>query len=1313
DVLSNIVWRLNGIYKSEDKIVSFLESLDEYWSGKPYDEDKPVPQKNFRLLRKMVLYRLKKLEKCDYIYKHIDSDPYWDFWAYYLEDCALTSKLIALAEKYPYQTRYLHIFLRRATKNNTLMDYADAPRNSSAAEDSFSILLRSAETQYWASRFEDALPVYKKLQKLRPDWTYLRLRIAELSRSLGDTATAIENFSYLITTHPENDEWLTRLGDICEQSGHPADSIWSLKIYDNPLDRDFWGDLAAVHWDYLRYDKGEKILKDARKYFGDEKLFAKELGALYDWQERYDDALTQYLIALETADRWDADRISDFIEKLFKHTKNPRKYRKKFEQAITPALSSPMVLEIFVEKFTEYGDTSTVIGKLSELAKNGRDKDVLETVAQLSEELGQDKIAVKAYERAFDISKDIQYLISAAEMSEEDGDISQAEEIWRKIAERDENYLLSAGSFLLRNEKYSAAEKVFSKIVERKPEDVYAISNLALSLTKLGKNKKARELLTEKIEIFKNLAKSGGKNYNFAIKTLRKTLAETYFDDEPNSALAAYERLLNRYPTDVNILRDVWLFAREKNLTQKLIKYYRDVERDAQKNYRWDMVLYHLFRWEHDAESAKIYLKKACDNEPQMASLWRTRFGLDFATSDFEDAEYSLKNLKKLDAANDEIFVNFYLATGKIDSAVHIIARPTREHYRSAYTFYDISQKLMQRGLFDYARKYLEEGKNYAQHNDLLIYMHYSKIYELEENPQEAVNYLSAGLSAAIQKNLYWQKDQYIEKTARLLSQWHYIEDALEDVRSKAQTSTHAQELLIKLYRYGGDVVNYAKMLEENEPEKAIKVLAQAGEYEALAEICRTNNLNSIVNSRQIQIDELTNCAVARWKTGEKNRSKRMLKSAPEISPQNPYLYLTVAKSFLAVGDFENAKKFAITAEKLKKYPDARFQRAIAKIFLEEGDTTAAIDNLMKTTVEDRENPALWRIKMLVEIGRRSEAKQLFEKRLAYTIKNMQQDYYYYRDEEDEDDFFAMNEMWDFLEEKYRRLEAAAKNDWDKKEYKKLLAKYTLCTNPERALKIAKSMLNKDDFDDEIVEIYVDALIRLKKPLEAAKFLEKSSFLSAGAMLQLAKLYYAGGDTLSGDDIAIAQIEHNTDEETFRDVIKILVENRRYSVAQRIGETAYKLWGGSPEIWLYYAIALIKNGQKTKGMQLLKKAAFQRYDTYASDEAIERWAKISAQMKTGENTINTAKSKILDESTPPHRKFALMKLISLTYRELGDSKNAVRWAEKLTEKFPMERDGYEFLSEILLWAGQNEKSKEIDEYVERHFDWQSDEYDYD
>ncbi len=1302
-ILGDIVWRYGRLYGSKDKVISFLSSIENYWEEEPFASR--VPLKNIRLLRQMILYRLDKRDRCRYINDRIDSDPYWNKWANYLDDCASSSEILALADKYPFQQKYLHIFLRRSTKYNTLLDYADAVmdsisfrRNSS----NFSLLFRAAEAQYWASHFENALPLYEKLLQMRPDWTYLVERTGELARSMNDATTAVKCFSYLIIIHPENDEWLTRLGDICEQSGISADSIWALKIYDNPLEKTAWGDLAAVHWDYLRYGDGERTIKDARKFFNNEKLFAAELGALYDWQKRNDDAFDEYILALETADRWDAEKISDYIERLFKHTKNPKKYRKKFEDRITASLASPTVLDVYARKVLDYGDTSAVLEKLSELAQSGKNEDVLETVVQIARELGKYEIAANAYQRAFAMSKKVQYLISAAEIMEDNKKISRAEGLWKKSAEYDNNYLADYGNFLLRNKKFSSAENVFSKLVESDSLDAHSISNLAKSLLGQNRNKKARKILTNKIEMLKKVAETSGRNYDFEIKLLRAALAETHRGDEPNSALAAYERLLNKYPLDMQILRKIWIFAAEKELAPKLIKYYEGVAQEALKNYRWDMVLYYLNEWEHNGGAARKYLTKACDNEPQMASLWRMRFRASFARGDFADAKYAIDNLKKLNAASEKNLVDFYLATGQIDSAVYILSEPTRRNARSAYSFYDVAQKLFERGLFDYARQYIQQAKNFGRNGNFKSYELLAKLSEIRKEPQMAVNHLSDGLSAADAQEINWRASDFNGKIARLLTRWHYIENAIGNVKSKSSQSRYAQELLKKLYRDGGDVVDYAKMISSTNSQKAVELLARAGEYDALSNLCAVENLNYFSNTKDVDFEEFSHCARAQWEIGNKKRAVRLLKSAPEINPKNPYLYLTVAQTFAAIADFDNAQRFIKLASSMKKYPDARFQKALVKVFIAKGDTASAVAQLAELPKDEKDNPKLWRIKVLLEIGRREQAKKLLNIRIENAIAKVKQKYYYW-DNEGEDDFLSANELWDVLAQKYRRLALATDDSWDRNHYEILAAKYFLHIDPNGALEMAKAILRKDSSNAEAIKIYTAALAKIKKPLDAAKFLEKSDISRAMLNEQLAKLYYDGGDTVSGDELLLSAVEQSADEKQLSSALDILLEHGRYELARQIGETAYKLWCGYPEIWLYCGEALYRTGSKKRGLNLIEKAAFQRYDVSASDMALEHWAKIAAGNNTAQKTIGDARARLSESGIAPHRKFALMKLVALVFKELDKKSDAVSAAKNLAKKFPMEQDGYEFYAQILRWAGQENSAQKIDDYIESHF----------
>ncbi|RKZ29010.1 hypothetical protein DRQ29_00930, partial [bacterium] len=639
--ISDIKWKIGRTGKNSTK--NFIRKYFHKWLGEI--DNGNVAIENFLAISKIYYSSLSKSEKWEfykqYLRKILDLAPADEFWSYIaLNNVKSFDELEAFYSKYPFIPQYLKKLSDVIVLSKNFPQWVEYSMDSAMSDsEDIALNLYAAELQYRASHFERAYPLYKRVLSVKPGWRFLLVRVGELAHSLDDTAIAIDCYKKLITLEPHNQQYAERLGDILEQWHKNAEPVWNLLTYNNPLESDSWSELAAVQWDYLRYDNGVQTIYDARKFFGNDKMFAKELGALFDWQGKYDDAFKEYIHALQSADVYNTDEIANWLERLFKHSGKPEKLLPELGEYVDTKLESPAVLRVFADLSFESGDTTSVVKKLSELASNSKSPDVLDEVIHYADMLKRSDIVVDANIRKFKIDGSYYPMVNSAYILADNGNLTRAIDIFGEVVSKNNRYRYRFAEFLMKYKKYSDASNIYKQTIADDSLDCDNYIGLNEAYLKMNKFKKSRKMLTDAVEMFKNI---DATKYKYPIKRLRIALAKTYRDGEPNEALAAYERLLNKYPLDENILRNIWLFAREKKLVPKLIKYYEDVASKAPKNYRWDILLWRLNRWQHKMNSAKKWLAQSCDNEPQRSNIWQLRYNVAFITQDFGDARKSL-----------------------------------------------------------------------------------------------------------------------------------------------------------------------------------------------------------------------------------------------------------------------------------------------------------------------------------------------------------------------------------------------------------------------------------------------------------------------------------------------------------------------------------------------------------------------------------------------------------------------------------------------------------------------------------------------
>ena len=112
-----------------------------------------------------------------------------------------------------------------------------------------------------------------------------------------------------------------------------------------------------------------------------------------------------------------------------------------------------------------------------------------------------------------------------------------------------------------------------------------------------------------------------------------------------SEALEQYEALLNVYPEDENLPREMARFAESNHLAEHLTKYYEKATSDSPRNYRWPMVLARVDTGLRRYPEAVAVLDKAVYVRPDRVDLFIAKADLETRLLRFDDA---LKTYQKL-----------------------------------------------------------------------------------------------------------------------------------------------------------------------------------------------------------------------------------------------------------------------------------------------------------------------------------------------------------------------------------------------------------------------------------------------------------------------------------------------------------------------------------------------------------------------------------------------------------------------------------------------------------------------------------------
>lgn len=212
-------------------------------------------------------------------------------------------------------------YLQLLTRKGTLDALLAQPSEASADP---ALVYLKAEGLAWRCRYEEALPLYRRVAELYPDQTTIRERFADLlqSESATDPRRSEEAAGILTALGDaagKESEYYVKAGDFLALNAQmdKARILWKKVLEIHPADEEKWKEIATVYWDYFDFDEAEKILRQIRLKTGKKDLFAFEIGALLQSKGKTREAMEEYLaMSFSWQDRsWEA---TDQLERLLK-----------------------------------------------------------------------------------------------------------------------------------------------------------------------------------------------------------------------------------------------------------------------------------------------------------------------------------------------------------------------------------------------------------------------------------------------------------------------------------------------------------------------------------------------------------------------------------------------------------------------------------------------------------------------------------------------------------------------------------------------------------------------------------------------------------------------------------------------------------------------------------------------------------------------------------------------------------------------------------------------------------------------------------
>jgi tetratricopeptide (TPR) repeat protein len=595
-------------------------------------------------------------------------------------------------------------FLNHLSKTGALREYL-----AKAAGDTTIYELFRADASVRLSNYENAVAAYRRLNRLYPNTPEFSGRFISLTRSFGQKNPELLNEAANVAEASadfqiSSTDLRTRSGEIFAELGNyeKARAEWKKLTATASGEREVYLDTATVYWDYFQYDDALRTIKILREKFADETLYAFETGAILEARHKKNEAIAEYVKALDTSE--DNERQKEKAKKRLVFLTAKEESNTKIHENSRNETSIKIEKAFFNEKsrrgdaaflslgYAEFLTASKQTKKaepiLNQAIRNSSNLDFLEAAKgfyQTDQTKSGEQIALKRLsEVAPSARQKIQNALDLAESFEESGDPIKAKKVLDGLAGKfPTNYgvLIEASNFYKRLGYENESAQILRNALPRSRGEYRnrIAAKLAARLVNLDRVEEAELVLVAlhgenpaDETIFRELAKVcvRTKNADLMRKSFAETIAELKKSDaerreiddriadlrremidaftrlgDYESAIEQHIEIINREPENEQLTETALQYARRYGGAKTLLDYYLNLSAEAFKNYRWNVVLARIYEAGGDRENAVANYETAIVNQPEMPELYAAIAEIETKRNNIDAA---LKNLDEV-----------------------------------------------------------------------------------------------------------------------------------------------------------------------------------------------------------------------------------------------------------------------------------------------------------------------------------------------------------------------------------------------------------------------------------------------------------------------------------------------------------------------------------------------------------------------------------------------------------------------------------------------------------------------------------------
>ncbi|MGH9826224.1 MAG: tetratricopeptide repeat protein, partial [Blastocatellia bacterium] len=476
---------------------------------------------------------------------------------------------------------------------------------------------------------------------------------------------AAQTLAHMAEIYPSNHAFRIKAGEAyAERSEFQlAGQQWDKLVEIEPGERNTYLEVATVYWDYYQFDQAIRVLKDLRVKSDDPTIYAYRLGAVYEGKNDMKSAIAEYVKVLpEPGDG--RDTVTQRLAQLSKRKGLAEEIAAAYARARAERPEDWQLVIGYALYNVERDEPDEAIAILRAEVDKSRDVAFLQTMRDLFQNILRPEDQQLAIARLASVARDeheaMMYNLQLASFMEHNNQKDNSIKVIDKLVH---DYPTNIGvveesaEFYWRAGLHDRAVDLYKKTLDAArgsnrrrftlelaqhqtdaghPADAeatlrtfYADNNLdsevfAALIRTLGIENKQDDLTALYRQAVKDVRQSGltGDDARARLADLRGGMISTLTDQgKYQEAIDQYIEIINSFPEDDDRLNTAIEYAERHNLSDRLVAYYEKLTREAFKNYRWQLVLAHLYESRDNLAGASEQYRLAIVNEPERSDL--------------------------------------------------------------------------------------------------------------------------------------------------------------------------------------------------------------------------------------------------------------------------------------------------------------------------------------------------------------------------------------------------------------------------------------------------------------------------------------------------------------------------------------------------------------------------------------------------------------------------------------------------------------------------------------------------------------------